>query len=68
MGAIQMGIGTISSALVSVMSNNNAVPMTVTMLCCSATALIILLTGRRILHKANKQDAMEQAVDTIITS
>ena len=68
LGAIQMGVGTTSSAIVSVLSNNAAAPMTFTMLGCSATALTILLTGRRILHKAKKQDMAEQAVNTIATS
>lgn len=68
LGAIQMGIGTISSAIVSIFSNEDAAPMTFTMLGCSATALTILLTGRRILYKTKKQDAVQHAVDTISTS
>jgi MFS transporter, DHA1 family, multidrug resistance protein len=69
MGAIQMATGTISSALVSLFSNNAALPMGVIMLLCSATALTILLTGRKILYrKASIELVKEEAIETIITS
>ena len=67
LGGIQMAVGTISSAIVSILSNNNAAPMTFTMLGCSATALTILLTGRRILSRSKNQDTAKHAVDSIST-
>ena len=69
MGAIQMGVGTLSSALVSVFSSTIALPMGLIMLLCASTALTILLTGRKILYrKAAIEDVKEQAAEAIITS
>jgi DHA1 family bicyclomycin/chloramphenicol resistance-like MFS transporter len=69
MGAIQMATGTISSALVSLFSNNAALPMGVIMLLCSSTALSILLTRRKILYReAAIELVKEESIETIITS
>jgi len=69
MGAIQMAIGTLSSAMVSVFSSDAALPMGLIMLLCSSTALTILLTGRRILYRnAAIEQVKEQAAETIVTS
>ena len=47
LGAIQMGIGTLTSALVSILSNNTALPMTGVMACCALTSFSILMIGKR---------------------
>lgn len=69
LGAIQMATGTLSSALVSFFSSNAALPMALVMTLCSATALCVLLAGRRILYsKATVDKVQEQSAETIITS
>jgi len=47
MGAIQLGIGAISTALVSILNNGTALPMTAVMCACAVLSFIILLIGRR---------------------
>jgi len=66
MGALQMGVGAVASALVGLAFNNTALPMTGVMAACAFTAFIILLFGRhQIKYKAKQQDVGEQAVDLI---
>ncbi len=66
-GAIQMGLGALASAMVSVFNYHSAVPMTAVMGCCAVSALTILLIGNRIIrHKARKEDAEEQAAELIM--
>jgi DHA1 family bicyclomycin/chloramphenicol resistance-like MFS transporter len=47
MGAIQMGIGAGASALVSVLENHTAFPMAAVMACCSMSAFLVFMVGRR---------------------
>jgi len=47
MGGIQMSIGAFASAIVSVLNNHTALPMTGVMACCPVAALLILLIGDR---------------------
>lgn len=66
-GAIQMGLGALASAMVSVFNYHSAVPMTAVMACCAVSALGILLIGNRIIrYKAGREDAEEQAAEIII--
>lgn len=51
MGAIQLGIGALTSALVSIFHNNTAIPFAAVMLGCALVSLSILLTGSRKLHR-----------------
>lgn len=51
MGAVQLGIGAMATALVSALSNNTALPMTGVMLLCGSTSFIVLLFGSRIIRK-----------------
>lgn len=69
MGAIQMGLGAISSGLVSMFSNGTAIPMTATMACCSIISLIILYAGKRMIrYKASEETVNEETVDMISNS
>jgi DHA1 family bicyclomycin/chloramphenicol resistance-like MFS transporter len=69
MGGIQMAIGASTSALVSYLNNNTALPMTGTMAACSLTALIVFLTGKKIIgEKALLSDVEEQATELISTT
>jgi DHA1 family bicyclomycin/chloramphenicol resistance-like MFS transporter len=47
MGAIQLGIGAVSTALVSILNNGTAMPMAVVMCACAICSFTILLIGRR---------------------
>lgn len=66
MGAIQMGLGASTSALVGFVFNGTALPMTGVMAGCALLALLILTIGRkRISYKATQQDIEEQAFDLV---
>lgn len=59
MGAIQLGIGALSTALVSIFSNGTAMPMAAVMCTCAVSSFVVLLIGRRIIafHKASVEIA-----------
>jgi DHA1 family bicyclomycin/chloramphenicol resistance-like MFS transporter len=46
MGAIQLGIGALSTALVSILNNGTAMPMAAVMCACAITSFTVLLIGR----------------------
>lgn len=60
MGAIQLGVGAITTAIVSLLSNHSSLPMAGVMFGCAAMSLIILLIGRMIIRKQNFIDAKER--------
>jgi DHA1 family bicyclomycin/chloramphenicol resistance-like MFS transporter len=69
MGGIQLGIGAFTSALVSVLTNNTAIPMTAVMACCASVSFCVLLTGRRaIRYKASSIEVTEEIAEMINTS
>jgi DHA1 family bicyclomycin/chloramphenicol resistance-like MFS transporter len=53
MGAIQLGIGAVSTALVSIFNNGTAMPMSVVMCCCAVSSVTVLLIGRRVIARQN---------------
>lgn len=66
MGAIQMGMGAVASALVGVFFNGSALPMTGVMAGCALVALLILSIGnQRIRYKSRQADINEQAFDMV---
>ncbi len=68
MGAIQMGIGAATSAMVSVFQNNSSLTMTATMASCSILAFAMLLLGRKlILQRATLEEVEEEDVEMIST-
>ena len=68
MGAIQMGIGAGTSALVSVLQNHTALPMTAVMACCAITAFSVFLLGRKIIiRRASIEEVEEEDVEMIST-
>jgi MFS transporter, DHA1 family, multidrug resistance protein len=68
MGAIQMGIGAGASALVSLLQNHTALPMTGVMAFCSAAALSIFFLGRKIIiQRAGPEAIEEEDVEMIST-
>ena len=66
MGAIQMGLGALASALVGLLANNTALPMTGVMAACALIGLLILTVGtRKIRYQSRYEDVEEQTVDMI---
>ncbi len=70
MGCIQMAIGTLASAGVSLLSNGTALPMTGLMFSCSFISLCILIRGSRIVlrYRASIELVKEEAAEMISTS
>ena len=65
MGAIQMGIGAFTAALVSYLSDHTPMPMTMVMACCALISFCILMSGRNItLYQATIQETEEETVDS----
>ncbi len=60
MGAIQMTIGAGTSALVSVLQNSTALPMTGVMACCAIVALSVFSLGRKIIITLASAEAIEE--------
>ena len=68
LGSIQMGIGAGTSALVSLLQNNTALPMTGVMACCAIAALSVFLLGRKIIvTRAGTDRVKEEDIDMIST-
>lgn len=66
MGSIQMALGAGASAMVGLLSNGTAIPMTAVMAGCSLTAVLILLFGHRtIVYKCQAEDVEEQSFELI---
>ena len=66
MGAIQMGLGALASAMVGVLANGTALPMTGIMAACAVIGLLILSIGsRKIRYQSRYEDIEEQTVDMI---
>jgi DHA1 family bicyclomycin/chloramphenicol resistance-like MFS transporter len=69
MGAIQMSIGAFTSALVSILQNHTALPMTGVMACCAITAFSVFTFGRKIIsNQASILEVEEQSAEMISTS
>jgi DHA1 family bicyclomycin/chloramphenicol resistance-like MFS transporter len=68
LGAIQMGIGACTSALVSVLQNHTALPMSGVMACCAIAAFLIFTFGRKvIIQRATTKEIVEEDVEMIST-
>ena len=53
MGALQLGIGAISTALVSIFNNGTAMPMAIVMCTCAVTSFVVLMIGRRVIDSSS---------------
>lgn len=51
MGAVQLGVGAVATALVSILNNNTAMPMAAIMCTCAILSFTILLAGRRVIAR-----------------
>ncbi len=68
MGAIQMGIGAFTSALVSMLQNHSALPMAGVMACCAITSFSVFTFGRQIItDRASIEQVEEEDVEMIST-
>lgn len=66
MGALQMGVGALASAMVGLFSPHNALPMTGVMAACVLFAWILLFfSTRKITFNAKPEDVEEQTLDMI---
>jgi len=68
LGAIQLGMGTLTSATVSILSNNTALPMTGVMACCALASFSILMIGSKIIYyRASTEEVEEETAEMIST-
>ena len=66
LGGIQMGVGTLSSAAVSLFNNKTALSMTGVMAFCACIAFSVLIIGRKyIQYNAGTRDGKEQTTEMI---
>ena len=68
MGAIQLGIGAFTSALVSLLNNKTALPMAGVMASCALLSFVVLLLGRKVIYKTNIEAVQEESAEMMITS
>ena len=62
-----MGIGALTSATVSFLSNHTALPMTGVMAACALISFSILIIGTKVIrHKAREDQVEEEAVEMIM--
>jgi DHA1 family bicyclomycin/chloramphenicol resistance-like MFS transporter len=67
-GAIQLSIGACASALISVLQNQTALPMSVVMACCAVTAFTVFVLARKyVIPRATQQGLEEGTVELIET-
>lgn len=66
MGAIQLGIGAITTGLVSVLNNNTSMPMAAVMCACAVLSFSFLLIGRKRIEKNILKNADHDVVKVII--
>ncbi|MBE7175098.1 MAG: multidrug effflux MFS transporter [Mucilaginibacter polytrichastri] len=60
MGFFQMSVGALASGLVSVLSNNSAIPTTAVMFVCAGSGLILLLFGTRAIERRASREQVEK--------
>lgn len=60
MGAIQLGIGAISTALVSIFNNGTAMPMAAVMCVCAMSSFVVLMIGRKKIIEVKSKLGMEK--------
>lgn len=68
MGGIQMAVGAGASALVSVLQDHTAFPMSAVMAFCSMSALGVFVLGRRIIANITRKEALLEAEVKMIST
>ena len=65
LGALQLGIGAIASALVSLLHNGTAMPMIVVMLLCAVASLVMYVGGRKVIDRHSKEKFPKEEVKLV---
>jgi DHA1 family bicyclomycin/chloramphenicol resistance-like MFS transporter len=66
MGALQMGLGALASAVVGLLNAQSPLPMTAVMAACALTALLVLfIGGSRVKYVPSKKSVKEEEVDLV---
>ncbi|HTE11524.1 MAG TPA: multidrug effflux MFS transporter [Chitinophagaceae bacterium] len=69
LGGIQMSIGAFTSAIVSILHNHTALPMTGVMACCAVLSFLIVMIGNRMIRfRASMSVVEEQSAEMISNS
>ena len=68
MGAIQLGVGAFTSAVVSFLHNETAIPMTGVMAACAVLSFLVLMGGSRVIYKTSVNAVQEECAEMAITS
>ncbi|MDB5192335.1 MAG: drug resistance transporter, Bcr/CflA subfamily [Segetibacter sp.] len=68
MGGIQMTIGALASAAVSLLNNHTAFPMTGVMAGCAISSFAILMVGSKIIYDTTTAEVENQSADLISTT
>jgi DHA1 family bicyclomycin/chloramphenicol resistance-like MFS transporter len=61
MGALQMSVGACASAVVSLLQNHSALPMTGAMAICATAAFVVFLEGRKLIAGSGNSMAVKKA-------
>jgi len=68
LGALHLTIGACTSAIVSVLQDHTALPMTGVMACCAISALAVFSFGKRVItRRVSRQMIEEEEVEMIST-
>lgn len=68
MGAIQLSIGAVASAIISVLQNHTQLPMAAVMAVCATTAFVVFYLGRKSLrYRSSLEDVEQEDVEMIST-
>ena len=69
MGCIQLAVGALTSALVSILTNKTALPMTGVMAGCAILSFTVLMLGRKTMqHKTTELEVKEESAEMISTT
>lgn len=68
MGAIQLGTGALTSAIVSVLTTHSAVPMAGVMALCALISFTVLLLGRRSIRYQSTVEKVEEEITEMIST
>ena len=68
MGALQLGVGAFTTAIVSLLNDNTDLPMTAVMCGCALISLVILFSGRKIIRRTTAGTVQEESTVMLMKS
>ncbi len=68
MGAIQLGVGALTSAIVSMLTNDTALPMAGVMASCAILSFCVLMLGRKVIRYKSTLLAVEEETAEMIST